>query len=195
MKYTARVEHAIRKASALHDGQTRKGKDAIPYISHLFSVAAILSNYTEDEDIIIAGLLHDSIEDTDYTEKKLKKEFGNDVATIVMGVTELKKKDEVELLWKERKKSYLDLLREVSEQSLMVAAADKIHNLQSVIYERKTTGETFWSNGDYDKSNDQLWFFGETLAILKERLHNKIVNELETLFAEAETIFQENIVS
>lgn len=195
MRYTPRVERAIRKASALHDGQARKGKNAIPYISHLFSVTAILSNYTTDEDIIIAGLLHDSIEDTDYTEMELRKEFGIGIAHIVMGVTELKKKNGVELLWKERKEAYLSLLRGVGEQSLMVAAADKIHNLQSVISDKKTTGETFWSHRDYGKSKEQLWFFGETLAILKSRLHNKIVDELETVFAEAEIVFQEDIVS
>ena len=193
MTYTQRIEKAIQKASILHDGQRRKGEEAPPYVSHLFSVAAILSNYTKDEDVIIAGLLHDSIEDTDYTEKELKADFGTDVACIVMGVTEQKEGGGVKLLWKERKDAYLELLRNSNEKSLMVAAADKIHNLQSAIQDRESTGENFWSHRDYGTTDDQLWFFAQTLAILKKRLHNEIVTELEDLLAKANKIFQKKM--
>ena len=192
MIYTSRVEHAIRKASVLHDGQKRKGSGAIPYISHLFSVAVILSKYTDDEDTIIAGLLHDSIEDTEYTEKGLKEEFGGKIAAIVFGVTEEKTKNGIKLSWKERKDDYLSLLQKSSEQTLMVAAADKIHNLQSAVNDFKSTGEIFWANRDYGKSDEQQWFFGEVLAILKKKLQSKIVNELEIVFREAEVIFKKS---
>lgn len=192
MIYTPRVEYAIRKASVLHDGQKRKGSGAIPYVSHLFSVAAILSKYTDDESVIIAGLLHDSIEDTEYTKEELKREFGNKVASIVLGVTEEKTKNGIKLLWKERKDAYLELLRKGNEQSLMVAAADKIHNLQSVVNDFESTGETFWTNRDHGKSDEQRWFFSEVLAILQEKLHSKIGNELEVALRKAETVFKKS---
>ena len=193
MTYTPSIERAIQKASILHDGQKRKGEEAAPYVSHLFSVAAILSNYTKDEDTLIAGLLHDSIEDTDYTEKDLRADFGVDVACIVMGVTEQKERDGFKLLWKDRKDVYLELLGSSNEKSLMVSAADKIHNLQSAIQDRESTGENFWSHRDYGTTDDQLWFFGQTLVILKERLHNEIVTELEDLLAKANKIFQKKM--
>ena len=61
MIYNAQIERAIKKAATLHRAQNRKGEDDLPYVTHLFSVAVILSQYTSDEDVIVAGLLHDTI--------------------------------------------------------------------------------------------------------------------------------------
>ena len=67
MAYSYRIEQAIKAASVLHREQVRKGSVPFPYITHLFAVAMIASDYTDDEDVIVAALLHDTIEDTDYS--------------------------------------------------------------------------------------------------------------------------------
>jgi (p)ppGpp synthase/HD superfamily hydrolase len=92
MKYTDQIEKAIKVASRAHKEQLRKGTD-MPYISHPFSVMAILSEFTEDEDVLIAGLLHDILEDADaheYGVAYLQKEFGNRTTEIIQEVSEKK---------------------------------------------------------------------------------------------------------
>jgi (p)ppGpp synthase/HD superfamily hydrolase len=82
MKFTPTIYKAINLAAALHEGQESKG-DGLPYIVHPFSVAMILMEYSQDEDIIVAGLLHDTIEDTGYTKEQMKEEFGERVTSLV----------------------------------------------------------------------------------------------------------------
>ena len=72
MIYSYRVEQAIRAAAVLHNGQVRKGVSPYPFITHLVAVAFLLSDYSNDEDTVIAGLLHDTLEDTDYTPEELE---------------------------------------------------------------------------------------------------------------------------
>ena len=86
--YTYKIEQAIKAAAILHDGQLRKGNVPLPYITHLYAVAMILESYTEDEDTIVAGLLHDTLEDTDYTPEELEADFGKEVCEAVLAVTE-----------------------------------------------------------------------------------------------------------
>ena len=78
MKFTPIITKAINTAATLHDGQERKG-DGLPYIVHPFSVALILMEYSQDEDVIVAGLLHDTIEDTGYTREQMEEDFGERV--------------------------------------------------------------------------------------------------------------------
>lgn len=175
MNLTPRIEKAIKLASVLHRNQVRK-KDGTPYISHLFSVAWILSNYTDDENIIVAGILHDTIEDTEYTPEQLENDFGEKIKNIVLGVTE----DGNIKDWLERKKDYLEKMRKDSFESLMVAAADKLHNLMSVAINLNTYGKGIWSQISGAPSPEvYFWYHGEALKILKERLDNPIVSELE----------------
>jgi (p)ppGpp synthase/HD superfamily hydrolase len=88
MKVTPRLEKAIRTATIAHKEQKRKGSDT-PYIIHPYSVMCIAANATQDEDILIACLLHDILEDVSdkYPRKQMVKDFGDRVASIVDGVT------------------------------------------------------------------------------------------------------------
>ncbi len=126
MKLTPKIQKAINKAAELHKNQTRKGIE-LPYIVHPFSVAMIILGYTNDENIIAAGLLHDVLEDAkDYNFKDLKKDFGEKIATIVKEVSQdgpnLGREN-----WQERKESYLRHLRSASYEALMICAAGKVH--------------------------------------------------------------------
>ena len=192
MKLTPKIQKAINKASILHSRQKRKGSN-LPYIVHPFSVAFILSNYTDDEDIIAAGLLHDVLEDVkDYYFKDLEKDFGTKVAKIVKETSEEKDpniKEDKKATWKARKEKYLSHLKNTSYEAMMVCCADKIHNLNSLIEAYKKQGNELWKkfNAPLDK---KLWFNEEILRILKEKLDNEIIEDFEKVYLKAKKLFK-----
>lgn len=177
--YSPRVEKAIQKAGVLHRTQSRKGEDDLPYITHLISVALIARQYCDDEDVFIAALLHDSVEDTEYTKEALEKDFGERVAAIVAGVTE----PEGDVAWEEKKRVYVENLRGAPEESLVIAAADKIHNLRSVTRAYETNKEQFWCDFSGTKES-RLEFYKTIVSIIHERLDNPIVPVLQNAFNE-----------
>ena len=185
MTLTPLIEKAIKTASILHDGQKRRGEKDFPYVTHLFSVAAILSEHTSDEETIVAGILHDSIEDTPYTMKELEFEFGETVAEIVEGVTEEKSRGGKKLSWRERKEGAIEKLKDANRQSLLVITADKIHNLQSVVDDYKKHGSLIWNNFNAPV-DEQFWYYREILGILEARLDNSIVQKYKALVLSAE---------
>ncbi|MCA9357566.1 bifunctional (p)ppGpp synthetase/guanosine-3',5'-bis(diphosphate) 3'-pyrophosphohydrolase, partial [Candidatus Kaiserbacteria bacterium] len=104
--YTYKIEQATKAAALLHQDQLRKGEVALPYITHLVGVTMILRDYTDDEDTLVAALLHDTIEDTDYTLEELKADFGEKAALYVDTVSEHWYEGENKLPWLEVKKNY-----------------------------------------------------------------------------------------
>lgn len=166
--FTERIEKAIKFACVLHRSQVRKS-DGSPYVFHLFSVALIVLNYTKDENTIIAALLHDTIEDTDYTFEQLKDDFGEEVENIVRTVSENKTENGEKVPWQARKEQYLGALRKGSKEALFVSAADKIHNMQCMISEYKRRGEEMWGIFTGAKK-EQLWFYEKIYDILEEKL-------------------------
>src|SRR3990167_4511622 len=136
MEFTEKIERAIRKSAELHDGQKRENTKT-PYVIHPFSVAFMLSAHTDDENVIVAVLLHDVLEDVpSYTKEDIVKEFGSHVAQIVSEVTEDKSISD----WKSRKEKYLEGLSVASKEAFMVALADKLHNTESLIRVYKKYG-------------------------------------------------------
>jgi len=194
MILTPKLQKAIIGASVLHADQKRKG-DGLPYIIHPFSVACILSNYTDDEDVIVAGLLHDTLEDVpEYTKDDLIKDFGERICKIVQEVSEDKDPNDSEekekSSWQERKEKYIANLKNDSQEALLVSCADKIHNLRSMMDTYKTQGEEVWKNFNAPKDKI-LWYYREVLGVMKDKLDNEIVKELEKVFAEAKPILSE----
>src|SRR3989339_1060551 len=188
MRYSHTIEQAIRKATLLHRGQLRKGDGLTPFVTHPFAVALILMDYTDDEDSIVAGILHDTVEETDYTCDEVEKDFGNTVRTMVESMTEVKKRDEGDIPWLERKERYLSLMKTMTEKTLLVSAADKLHNLSSMLYDYETYGDEMWKrfNAPADK---RLWFYKQALMILEERLDSPILTELNRTFERAKKVF------
>jgi len=182
MKLTPLIQKALRKASELHLGQCRKGSE-LPYIIHPVSVAIILSNYTNDEKIIAAGLLHDVLEDVpNYCFADLKRDFGIKVANLVKEVTEDKM-----ATWQTRKEKYIDHLKSASREALLIAAADKIHNLRSHADDHRAIGKEMWKKFNASPEKN-LWFYGEVIKVLKKRLKGNIVKELESAYREAKRV-------
>ena len=173
MQLTPRLNEAIKLSSHLHRHQIRKDEYHTPYVSHLYSVAALISSATDDEDIIIAGLMHDSLEDVPhYSYDDLVRDCGERVASIVRHVTEpldANKEDDDQMPWLERKEAYLKVLREGGIESAIVSAADKIHNTESFLVDAKKEGEAFTSRFPSSLRN-KVWFHEQALAIIKEKL-------------------------
>lgn len=184
MIFTPRINEAIKLASHLHRHQTRKDTHNTPYVSHLFSVAMILTSVTDDEDVIIAGLMHDSLEDVpSYTYDMLSTDCGARVADIVLHVTEpldANKPDNEQLPWLTRKEKYMETLRFGGKESAMVSAADKIHNTESFIIDAGESGDAFTSRFTSSLRN-KLWFHEQVLEIVKEKLghENLLIQRLE----------------
>jgi (p)ppGpp synthase/HD superfamily hydrolase len=135
--FTGRIERAIALAIRAHESQVRKDGE-LPYVVHPVTVALILSRYTGDEDTIIAGLLHDVLEDTRVTAEEVERAFGEKVRDTVLDVTE---PDLPGLSWETRKARYLRRLQTAPRPSLLVAGADKTANLISLIAAHASAGD------------------------------------------------------
>jgi len=126
--YRPAIERALRVAHEAHAGQTRKG-GGLPYVLHPIHVALILAGCNASEDVIVAALLHDVVEDCeDWDLDRMQAEFGARVRSILDEVTENK-----DLAWEERKQAAIDHVPHLSPEALLVKAADKLHNLSSLL--------------------------------------------------------------
>ncbi len=129
------IEKAYRYADEKHKGQKRKSGEE--YIIHPLSVAIILSNLKTDSDTIIAGLLHDVVEDTDTGLDEIKDMFGEDVRDLVDGVTKLTQlnlvNDKVELQAENLRKMFLAMAKDI--RVIIIKLADRLHNLRTLEYQ------------------------------------------------------------
>ncbi len=183
MAYSYAVEQAIRAATVLHKDHVRKGSVPYPYVTHLYAVAMIVSDYTNDENTIVAALLHDTLEDTDYTEKELEDDFGGVVRDIVVSITEPRDTDTTRNSISEKKKQFLKQLRDASERALVIVAADKIHNMRSIVEEYCENYSGFIA--DFGASLDErLFVYQEISNTLNRNLKNDILTEFNSVFTE-----------
>lgn len=167
---TERLDKALRTSSWAHEqaGEHRKGGD-IPYIIHPFGVMIIASEVTDNEDTLIACLLHDILEDVPshiYDEHKMITDFGENVTSIVKDVS----KDMDINDWREASESYLkNLETKASDEAIIVSASDKIHNVLSTIIDYEKIGDDIWDIFTTKNVDDQLWWYDSILNVLKQR--------------------------
>jgi (p)ppGpp synthase/HD superfamily hydrolase len=181
--YTYRIEQALRAITILHKDQVRKGSQPIPYVSHLFAVAMIAADYTQDEDTIITALLHDTLEDTDYTGAELQEDFGGTVREMVEALSEDQGGTQGSIPWKERKIAYAKSLRKAPEGALIVAAADKIHNMRCIVEEYYDDHSRFLA--DFDGTlEDRVLMYEEISNALNRGLKSDILAEFNHVFTE-----------
>lgn len=163
------IQKAIVFATKKHSGQNRKGTD-IPYIVHPMEVMQILTAMDCSQNVIIAGILHDTLEDTDCTPEEIEKIFGADVCAIVQNESEDKSKT-----WKERKQQTIDELKGASAESQLVCFADKLSNIRSMYRDKLCIGEKIWERFNADK-NSILWYYRSIADILKNSEFDNILN-------------------
>jgi len=183
--FTPRLDKAIKTAARAHEqvGQHRKGGDDIPYVIHPFGVMLIAGQVTDDEDILIACLFHDILEDVTtknpeiYNERIMRDEFGDRVTDTVLDVS----KDSSIKEWRQRGEAYLSHLEnEASDAATLVSTADKIHNLQSILNDYERIGDELWGRFTTKDSNDQLWWYESVLRVVKNRnAPEELVNQLQ----------------
>ncbi len=183
LNYTPRLDKALRVASWAHAKakQLRKGTD-IPYIIHPFGTFIVASSVTDDENTLIACLLHDVLEDVSpsvYRKGDLVNDFGAEVANIVQDVT----KDQTISDWHTVSKAYLDHLQtKAKKEAVIVCGADKIHNLTSTLIDYQEVGDTIWQRFTTKNIDDQIWWYESVLAVLQKRqAPQALIDQLSSL--------------
>ena len=167
-----RIDEAIELAAIAHNGQLRKGTNT-PYISHPFAVGLMLMHAGCSETVVIAGILHDTVEDTELTLASIRKDFGADVADIVEGCSENKT-----LKWTARKTERIEALKTATTEVCIVTCADKLHNLRTVLSEYDDIGDTIWErfHGGYDA---QSWYYCSILNSLNVHRKSNTITECD----------------
>ncbi|HEX7938627.1 MAG TPA: HD domain-containing protein, partial [Gemmatimonadaceae bacterium] len=165
--YSDRINHALAFAAKHHDQQVRKGT-RLPYLTHPANVAIILTRYRCDEETVVAGILHDVIEDCvtkDYTremlEQRIATKFGSEVLDTVLAVTHRKHDDDgEEFSPEEYKVDYLARLKLASVRGLWVCAADKLHNASTILADLARTIEpdNVWSRFKVGREGTVWWY-------------------------------------
>ena len=157
----------------------QKRKDGKPYINHPISVAIELAKNGADDELICAGLLHDTIEDTTVSYDELKEEFGEGVAELVSGDTEDKK-----LSWKDRKKATIEFAKTTDNRRCqMLICADKLSNLKDIKESIERCGDETWSIFRYGK-NEQAWLYTSLVDALKPLEDLTMYKELKQIVTE-----------
>jgi (p)ppGpp synthase/HD superfamily hydrolase len=156
-----RLERALRASAVWHAGQTRKGSD-IPYFEHAAAVAMILDRAGFDEDVVVAGLLHDVVEDTEATFEEVAALFGPVVDTIVRACSEVKHDAQGRKRpWIDRKRDHLAALCGADASARAVILADKLHNLTCIEVDL-AEGRPVW--GQFNAERAQvLWYYRATI--------------------------------
>lgn len=172
---TPRYADAVLYASTLHANQARKST-TIPYISHLLGVSSLILEAGGDEDMAIAGLLHDGPEDQGGQETldEIRTRFGPRVAHIVEGCTDSLAEDpEDKEDWRSRKEKYIAHLKEADDDSLTVSLADKLHNARAIVSDLMITGPSTWKRFNEQASPEAiLWYYGQVLQVGQQRNGN-----------------------
>jgi (p)ppGpp synthase/HD superfamily hydrolase len=186
---TERFTEAVEYARQLHT-EYRKGTD-IPYMAHLLGVAALVMGEAGGpvpvtEDMIIAALLHDVVEDHGGMPRlrEIEGRFGTEVARMVAALSDTFAEDhEKKEGWEERKNNYLARLREEPDDVLLISAADKLYNAKTILDDYKDIGPAVFDRFKRG-APQQLWYFDELLKVFRAHPPNRIVNDLERVVQE-----------
>ena len=178
---TRRVEIAIAYALRAHEGQTRKGEDT-PYIVHPLSVGYLLARHGFEDDVVIGGILHDTIEDTDASLDDIAELFGDTVAELVTSVSH-----NDTLSWMEKKQNYIELVRQGSEGAKAISTADKIANAESLLQSYAVVGPELWSRFNTGREK-KLWFEHAMLTMLRETWNHPLIDEYESYVARMDAL-------
>jgi (p)ppGpp synthase/HD superfamily hydrolase len=187
---TNRFEEALVLAAQFHARQLRKGTP-IPYISHLLAVTSLVLENGGNEDETIAALLHDAVEDQGGADARetIRHLFGDNVTAIVDGCSDT---DQIpKPPWRERKERYIAHLRTASSSVRLVSAADKLHNVRSVLADYRILGEALWSRFNGGKAGT-LWYYRAVTDTLREVAPSPLIDELDRALTELERLANEH---
>ena len=171
-------------AAEKHAGQVRKASTT-PYIAHLMGVASLVLEFGGDQDMAIAALLHDVVEDCGGAPmlKEVRRRFGSRVAKIVDGCTD--SDTEPKPPWRERKDSYIRHLRDADEETRLVSAADKLNNVRSILSDYRAVGEPVWDRFNGGREGT-LWYYRALVREFMQDKPSRLMRELELAVQELE---------
>jgi (p)ppGpp synthase/HD superfamily hydrolase len=182
----AMIFTALRFADDAHSGQFRKGS-RVPYLIHPLSVARILLDHGCSDELAVAALLHDTVEDTQVTVDEIRTIFGETVARLVEFATEPEKI----WSWEKRKEHTIRLLGEVEPAALLLSVADKLDNIRSIRYDLERCGEKAWQRFKRPRAK-QRWYYESLCRIFDARLVDSPGVDLAAKFhAEVEAVFDQ----
>lgn len=179
---------AIEFAARAHRDHFRKGTK-IPYIIHPIGVAKILIEYECEEEIVVAALLHDAVEDTPMTIESIRKSFGDKVADLVEATSEPDKSE----TWENRKRHTIESLKTAPMDVLLLTCADKLDNIKNIKEDYERYGESVWKRFRRAKDS-QRWYYNALADIFMNRaesepgttLFRQFVYEVHQVFPETE---------
>jgi len=186
MALTDRFDRALLYATHIHGGQVRKGT-SVPYVAHLLAVAATVLEYGGDEDLAIAALLHDSVEDQggEARLEDVRNRFGARVARVVEACSDSLANTaagERKAHWQQRKEAYIAHLGTADDDVLQVSLADKVHNARSILRDlrKPEIGERIWSRFSQPKEQT-LWYYRSLADKFRELLPSQLSDELHEI--------------
>lgn len=191
--YSPLVEKAFRVAADAHRNQTRKAS-ALPYFQHPASVALILARAGfNDDELLAAAALHDTIEDTDCTVESLTSEFPKPVVKLILECSEQKTDASgTKIPWRARKEAHIAVVQETSLSARAIVLADKLHNLGSMVYDLER-GEELWSRFNASPE-DLIWYHRKIVAAatsIPDDADPEITNRLKQLSSECQRVINQ----
>ena len=166
--YSDAINHALAFAAKHHDRQVRKGTRLLPYFTKPANIAVILTRYGCDENAVVAGILHDVVQDLlregvsrETLEERVGEKFGDDVLAQLYAITQRRVDDDgVEFSSDEMKTDYLERLSSAPPQALWVSAAEKLHNANSLLSDLKRTvdPDSVWSRTSGGRATTVKWY-------------------------------------
>ncbi len=193
IKLGSRFLQAFVFAAEKHAGQSRKAS-TIPYIAHLMGVASLVLEAGGDEDLAIAALLHDVVEDCGGAPmlREVRRRFGTRVAKVVDGCTD--SYGEPKGQWRERKEKYIARLKREDAGTRLVSAADKLNNVRSILSDYRAVGESVWSRFHGGREGT-LWYYRTLRDVFLRHKPNRITRDLELAVNELETLTRSKTIS
>lgn len=188
-------EKAKLFAIQAHMGQIRKNEPDKPMIMHPINVGELLESYGYDDNVVAAGYLHDVVEDTKYTIEDIDKEFGSDIASLVMGASEPDKS----LSWEERKKHTILEVKNLPFRNKLVVCADKINNLEDLSLKFQKNGNRDFSNFKRGEES-QKWYYTNVYESLVNNenenlpIFKRLKNALDEVFYDKEDLYLKDVI-
>lgn len=181
-RFIAALEYAAR----LHARQIRKRTER-PYIGHLLGVTSIVIEYGGDEEMAIAALLHDAVEDQGGLPRlrEIRRKFGKRVAHIVDGCTDAF--TEPKPPWLERKRAYIERVAKESPDVRLVSTADKLSNARETLYEVRVHGDRVFERFA-GKKEGTLWYYRALVNAFRAAGTNPLIDEFDRVVSQLEAI-------
>jgi len=174
------LDRALALAAREFRHTPRKGS-AIPYLTHLLAVAALVGDYHGTEEEMIVAVLHDVLEDIpDLTRQDLEDQFGPRVAAGVLALSDTTQEAQAgagKPAWRLRKDRYIQHLEGAEAGVKLVCAADKLHNAQSMLRDLRMEGPSVWGRFNA-RPEDQIWYYRKVIKTLRKDWKHAILHEL-----------------